>query len=66
LKNDVGEEHDLASRQPAKTGELSRLLGTWLTDVKGRFPEPNPNYDAVREAEGYWWKEPGAYERFGR
>lgn len=66
LKTDIGEEHDLASVQHAKTAELSTLLDTWLKDVQARFPEPNPNYDPVREAEGYWWKEPGAYERFGK
>ena len=66
LKADIGEEHDLAPTQPAKTAELSRLLNSWLKDVDAKFPDPNPDYDAVREAEGYWWKEPGAYERFGK
>ena len=66
LKADIQEENDLATKQPAKAAELSKLLDIWLKEMKAKFPEPNPNYDAVREAEGYWWKQPGAYERFGK
>ncbi|QOY92201.1 sulfatase [Paludibaculum fermentans] len=63
---DIGEQADLAETQKAKVQELTRLLDAWLKEVDAKFPTPNPNYDPVREAEGYWWKQPGAYERFGK
>jgi arylsulfatase A-like enzyme len=66
LAADIGEQNDLAETQTARAAELGRLLDKWLAEVKASFPRPNPKYDAVREAEGYWWKQPGAYERFGK
>lgn len=66
LAADIGEQNDLAPTQAARAGELTRLLDQWLVETKAQFPTPNPKYDPVREAEGYWWKQPGAYERFGK
>ena len=66
LKADIGEQNDLASAQAARARDLNGTLDAWLKEVKAKFPHPNPKYDPVREAEGYWWKEPGAYERFGK
>lgn len=66
VKTDVGEQNDLASTQTARARDLNGTLDAWLKEVKAKFPQPNPKYDPVREAEGYWWKEPGAYERFGK
>lgn len=66
LAPDIGEQNDLLDSQPARAATLRKLLDRWLLDVKAEFPKPNPQYDPVREAEGYWWKQPGAYERFGK
>lgn len=66
LKEDLSEEKNLAQALPEKAAELNRQLSEWLGSVGARFPTPNPKYDAAREGEGYWWKEPGAYDRFGK
>jgi arylsulfatase A len=66
LKVDPEEQKDLATVQTGKANELNAMLDGWLKETNAKFPIPNPKYDAVREAEGYWWKEPGAYERFGK
>lgn len=42
LRNDPGEQHDLASQQPDTTRELVTLLHAWQKDVGARFPTPNP------------------------
>jgi arylsulfatase A-like enzyme len=66
LRTDAGEQKDLAESQPRKRKELSELLAAWLGSVGARFPTPNPAHDPVKEWDGYWWKEPGAFERFGK
>lgn len=66
LKEDVGEEKNLAAALPDKTRELAVRLDAWLKSVNARMPQPNPNYDPARESEGYWWKQPGAFERWGK
>jgi len=45
LKEDIGEQHDLAQDQPEKTAELKKLLNNWLDSVNARIPDKNPNYD---------------------
>lgn len=66
LKEDQGESKNLAQALPEKAAELNQQLSAWLASVHAKFPAPNPKYDPARETEGYWWKEPGAYERFGK
>ncbi|HAX41231.1 MAG TPA: hypothetical protein DCY80_01580, partial [Solibacterales bacterium] len=66
LKEDIGEEKNLAAALPDKTRELEAQLDAWLKSVNARMPAPNPDYDAARESDGYWWKEPGAFERWGK
>ncbi len=51
LKDDVGESNDLASSQPGKRDELLGMLRKWRSDVGAQMPTPNPNYDAVKDAE---------------
>ena len=45
LKDDPGEQHNLASALPEKTTELRNLLHDWRTEVKAQMPEPNPDYN---------------------
>lgn len=66
LKEDPGEATNLASVLPEKATELAARLDAWLKSVNARMPTPNPAYDPAREGEGYWWKEPGAFERWGK
>ncbi len=64
LESDIGETKNLAASQPERARELAKLLDAWLTETGAKLPQPNSSYDSAREAEGYWWKKPGAYERF--
>lgn len=66
LKDDVGETKDLASEQPEKAKQLADELEAWLKSVDAKFPTENAQYDPKRESDGYWWKEPGAHERWGQ
>ena len=50
IKNDLSEEHDLASEMPAKAAELLAKLRQWRTDVGALMPKPNPNYDPTQPA----------------
>ena len=44
LKDDLGEQTDLAQSEPAKRDELRNLLQTWRESVDAQMPTPNPNY----------------------
>jgi arylsulfatase A len=44
LKFDIGEQHDLAAENPAKTAELKKRLHDWRQEVDAQMPTPNPNY----------------------
>jgi len=66
LKSDIGETRNLATAQAARTKALSRELDAWLQSVGAKFPTANADYDPKRETEGYWWKQPGAFERWGK
>lgn len=45
LRDDIGEQTNLASAHPAKTAELQRKLRDWQSVMNARMPEPNPAYD---------------------
>lgn len=45
LKNDIGEQRDLAQTCPAKVAELRAKLHAWRESVGARMPVPNPDYD---------------------
>lgn len=64
LSEDLGENKDLAKILPDRAAQLTRVLDDWIKETNAKMPTPNPNYDPARESEGYWWKKPGAYERF--
>jgi hypothetical protein len=40
LAEDVGEQKDLAGKNPEKVRELRSPLDRWLSDVGGRIPAP--------------------------
>jgi len=45
LKNDVGEQHDLSTREPEKVTQLKEMLNLWRESVGARMMEANPEYD---------------------
>jgi arylsulfatase A-like enzyme len=50
LKNDLGEQHNLAKKNPARTAELTQRLHDWRKQVKAQMPTPNPNYQPAKKA----------------
>ncbi len=48
IREDIGEEHDLAAALPEKTGELRARLHAWRSEVGAQMPAPNPNHDPSR------------------
>jgi arylsulfatase A-like enzyme len=44
LREDIGEERDLAADEPARTRDLHELLVAWRSDVEAKIPEPNPDW----------------------
>jgi len=44
LRNDIGEQHDLAAQYPQKVVELRRMLAAWRRQTGAKMPRPNPNY----------------------
>ena len=45
LKDDIGEQHDLAGQMPEKVDELRKRLHEWREEVGAQMPTPNPKYD---------------------
>ena len=44
LRDDIGEERDLAAAEPALAQKLHKMLVSWRTEVEAKIPEPNPDY----------------------
>ena len=42
LRQDIGEQEDLAARMPGKVKALSDMLHQWFTQVEARMPTPYP------------------------
>jgi arylsulfatase A-like enzyme len=49
LKEDVGEQHDLAPSLPAKRDELLAKFHAWREEVGAQMPMSNPQFDASRD-----------------
>ncbi len=50
LREDIGEQHNLAEKMPEKTKQLHAMLESWRGSIDAPVPsEPNPNYDAKAE-----------------
>jgi len=45
LKQDIGEQNNLAKKMPKKTSELRKLLTNWRNKVNAQMLTPNPNYN---------------------
>jgi arylsulfatase A-like enzyme len=48
LKDDIGEQHDLASSEPEKVNELRAMLHNWRKQVNAKMMEPNPDYKTTQ------------------
>lgn len=48
LRDDLGEQHNVADRHPDKVQELHAKLKTWRSSVGARMPSPNPRYNPSR------------------
>ncbi len=46
LADDIGEQKNLAAREPNKTAELRAKLQAWQKTMKAKMPVPNPAYKA--------------------
>jgi arylsulfatase A-like enzyme len=45
LKEDIGEQNNLARKMPEKTRQLKEMLATWRSTVNAQILTLNPNYD---------------------
>jgi arylsulfatase A-like enzyme len=43
LREDIGEHHNLAAKQPDKAAQLLRELKEWQNSLRVKFPTPNPS-----------------------
>jgi arylsulfatase A-like enzyme len=50
LKEDLGEQHDLAATQPDRVKQLDALIEKYLSDTKAVTPKPNPAHDPNAKA----------------
>jgi len=48
IREDIGEERDLAAAMPRKAEELRARLRAWRLEVGAQMPTPNPQYDPNR------------------
>jgi arylsulfatase A-like enzyme len=48
LRQDIGEEHNLAAALPAKADELRARLHAWRREVGAQMPTRNPAYDPTK------------------
>ncbi len=48
IREDIGEQRDLAASMPEKTAELRTRLHAWRKEVDAQMPTPNPKYDPAR------------------
>jgi arylsulfatase A-like enzyme len=48
ISHDIGEQHDLAGREPKRVAELRDELHAWQKRVGAKFPTTNPNYDPTK------------------
>jgi arylsulfatase A-like enzyme len=48
LRDDIGEQHDLAARMPDKAAELRARLHAWRKEVGAQMPSRNPSYDSSK------------------
>jgi arylsulfatase A-like enzyme len=44
LRDDPGEQHDLAATQPERAAQLRTRLHEWWKEVGAQLPQANPGY----------------------
>ena len=44
LREDIGEDHDLAAAEPDRAAHMRAMLHDWLERVGAKIPQPNPDY----------------------
>jgi len=44
LREDIGEEHNLAEKEPELAARLKRKLAEWRDKVDAKIPQPNPDF----------------------
>ena len=44
LKEDLGEQNDLAKKMPEKVAKLKKMLRQWRKKTNAKMPRPNPDY----------------------
>jgi arylsulfatase A len=49
LKDDIGEQHDLAANHPEQAARLRKLLHNWRKSVDAQMPTPNPDYEPAEK-----------------
>jgi arylsulfatase A-like enzyme len=54
LKDDIGEQHNLAAEKPELVKELRDELNAWLKSVDAQMPTPNPEYDPTKPEHEPW------------
>ncbi|HVX61668.1 MAG TPA: sulfatase-like hydrolase/transferase [Pirellulales bacterium] len=45
VREDIGEQHDLAAAMPEKVDQLRARLHAWREEIGAQMPRPNPDYD---------------------
>ena len=48
LAQDIGEQTNLAEKEPQRVADLRAELAAWQKQVGAKFTTPNPNYDATK------------------
>jgi arylsulfatase A-like enzyme len=48
LATDLGEQNNLAAKEPQRVARLRAELAAWQKQVGAKFPAPNPNYDPAK------------------
>ena len=56
LRDDIGEQKNLATEEPRRAARLQRKLAAWRQSVNAAMPEPNPDFDPARRQE--WGRHP--------
>jgi uncharacterized sulfatase len=56
LRDDIGEQNNLAAAHPDKARSLQQKLATWRQSVNAAMPAPNPDFDPARRQE--WGRHP--------
>jgi arylsulfatase A len=52
LRDDIGENRNLAVKMPDKARQLKARLDAWLKELSPEMPKPNPEYDKSSETQG--------------